>query len=118
MSLFREHYIGGLVAYSSFFAVSLGASVVGHFALDQPIDWNPTVPLNPWKIGACFVIAVLFGLWPDVDIKSKSNSFSTGSSLFSTSSSLFVDTMWSRRFLAYLPCFRSSESTVAGRTPN
>jgi len=72
MSLFREHSIGGLVAYASFFAVSLGATLIGNIALQMPIDWNPTLPLDPWRIGACFVIAVLFGLWPDVDIKSKS----------------------------------------------
>lgn len=72
MSMFREHYIGGLIAYTSFFAVSLGATLIGVLALRLPIDWNPTVPLDPWKIGSCFVIAVLSGLWPDVDIKSKS----------------------------------------------
>jgi hypothetical protein len=72
MSMFREHYIGGLVAYSSFFGVSLGASLIGNLAMKLPIDWNPTLPLDPWKIGGCFAIAVLSGLWPDVDIKSKS----------------------------------------------
>ena len=70
MSMFREHYIGGLIAYSSFFAVSLGVSLIGKFVLHLPIDQNPTVPLDPWKIGSCLVIAVLS--WPDVDIKSKS----------------------------------------------
>ena len=72
MSMFREHYIGGLIAYSSFFGVSIGASLIGNLAIGWPIDWNPTLPLHPWKIGGCFVIAVLSGLWPDVDIKSKS----------------------------------------------
>jgi hypothetical protein len=81
MSLFREHYIGGLVAYSAFFVVSVAGSLVGYFLMQLPIDWNPTVPLdmsdgfngnNLWKIGGCFIIAVLSGLWPDVDIKSKS----------------------------------------------
>jgi len=72
MSMFREHYVGGLIAYTSFFGVSFGASLIGYLALQQPIDWNPTVPFDPWKVGACFIIAVLSGLWPDVDIKSKS----------------------------------------------
>jgi hypothetical protein len=81
MSLFREHYIGGIVAYSAFFVVSVAASLAGYFLMQLPIDWNPTVPLdmsdgfngnNLWKIGGCFIIAVLSGLWPDVDIKSKS----------------------------------------------
>ena len=81
MSLFREHYIGGIVAYSAFFVVSVAGSLVGYFLMQLPIDWNPTVPLdmsdgfngnNLWKIGGCFIIAVLSGLWPDVDIKSKS----------------------------------------------
>lgn len=72
MSMFREHYIGGLIAYSSFFGVSLGASLLGYLALQLPLDWNPAIPLDPWKIGGCFAIAVLSGLWPDVDIKSKS----------------------------------------------
>ena len=71
MSLFREHYIGGLVAYSAFFVVSVAASLAGYFLMQLPIDWNPTVPLdmsdgfngnNLWKIGGCFVIAVLSGI--------------------------------------------------------
>ena len=72
MSMFREHWIGGLVAYTSFFAISLGIALTGVFVFRQPIDWNPTVSLEPLKIVACFVIAVLSGLWPDVDTKSKS----------------------------------------------
>ena len=64
-----------------FFVVSVAGSLVGYFLMQLPIDWNPTVPLdmsdgfngnNLWKIGGCFIIAVLSGLWPDVDIKSKS----------------------------------------------
>ena len=74
MSVFREHYIGGLVAYGSFFIVSVGASLISHLVLQYPIDWNPTISLDPWKIGGCITIAVLSGLWPDVDIKSKSQS--------------------------------------------
>ena len=72
MSMFREHYIGGLIAYTLFFVISLGASLIGQFAIQLPLDRNPTIPFEPWRIGACFVIAVLSGLWPDVDIKSRS----------------------------------------------
>ncbi len=72
MSMFREHWIGGLVVYTSFFAISLGIALAGVFVFQQPTDWNPTVSLGPLKIVACFVIAVLSGLWPDVDTKSKS----------------------------------------------
>lgn len=72
MSMFREHWIGGLVTYTSFFAISLATTLIGFFVFRQPIDWNPTVSLAPLKIAACFVIAILSGLWPDVDTKSKS----------------------------------------------
>ncbi len=72
MSMFREHYIGGLIAYTLFFVLSLGASLFGQVAMQVPFERNPTISLNPWSIGACFVIAVLSGLWPDVDIKSRS----------------------------------------------
>ena len=72
MSMFREHWIGGLVVYTSFFAISLATTLIGFFVFRQPIDWNPTMSLEPLKIAACFVIAVLSGLWPDVDTKSKS----------------------------------------------
>ena len=72
MSMFREHWIGGLVAYTSFFAVSLGTTLTGFFAFRLPLDWNPTVSVEPLKIAACFAIGVLSGLWPDVDTKSKS----------------------------------------------
>ena len=72
MSMFREHWIGGLVAYTSFFAISLITTLIGFFAFRLPIDWNPTVAVEPLKIAACFVIGVLSGLWPDVDTKSKS----------------------------------------------
>ena len=72
MSMFREHYIGGLIAYTLFFVLSFGASIFGQFAMQVPLEQNPTIPFNPWGIGACFVVAVLSGLWPDVDIKSRS----------------------------------------------
>ena len=75
MSMFREHWIGGLVAYSTFFIVSLIATFavpILHDGVSQ--GWNPTIsPVTaPLKIIGCFAVAVLFGLWPDVDIKSKS----------------------------------------------
>ena len=72
MSMFREHWIGGLVVYTSFFVISLGITLTGIFAFRQSTAWNPTISLEPLKIAACFAIAILSGLWPDVDIKSKS----------------------------------------------
>ena len=75
MSMFREHWIGGLVAYSAFFVISLIATFAVPIFYDGiPQDWNPTLPpvRDLLKIIGCFVVAVLFGLWPDVDIKSKS----------------------------------------------
>ena len=75
MSMFREHWIGGLVAYSTFFVISLIATFavpIFHDSVTQ--GWNLTIPPTaaPLKIIGCFAVAVLFGLWPDVDIKSKS----------------------------------------------
>ncbi len=75
MSMFREHWIGGLVAYSTFFIISLIVTIAVPIFYDTvPETWNPTIPpvLDFLQIIGCFVIAVLFGLWPDVDIKSKS----------------------------------------------
>lgn len=75
MSMFREHWIGGLVAYSTFFIISLIVTfAVPIFYDGVPQAWNPTIPpvSDLIKIIGCFAIAVLFGLWPDVDIKSKS----------------------------------------------
>ncbi len=75
MSMFREHWIGGLVAYSTFFIISLIATIAVPIFYDTiPETWNPTIPpvFDFLQIIGCFVIAVLFGLWPDVDIKSKS----------------------------------------------
>ncbi len=75
MSMFREHWIGGLVAYSTFFVISLIATfVVPIFHDSVAQEWNLTIPpiAAPLKIIGCFAVAVLFGLWPDVDIKSKS----------------------------------------------
>ena len=75
MSMFREHWIGGLVAYSTFFIISVIVSLAVPILYDtMPHDWNPTIPpVNaPLHIIGCFTVAVLFALWPDVDIKSKS----------------------------------------------
>ena len=72
MSMFREHWIGGLVAYSTFFIVSLIATITVSVLYAVPMEWNPTISVDPIKVVGCFAIAVLFGLWPDVDIKSKS----------------------------------------------
>ncbi len=75
MSMFREHWIGGLVAYSTFFTISLIATFAVPILYDTlPQGWNPTIPsvTDVVKIVGCFAVAVLFGLWPDVDIKSKS----------------------------------------------
>ncbi len=75
MSMFREHWIGGLVAYSTFFIISLIAALAIPILYDtMPPDWNPTIPpvRAPLQIIGCFAVSVLFGLWPDVDIKSKS----------------------------------------------
>ncbi len=72
MSMFREHWLGGLTAYSIFFVISLVATISVSIIYGLPFDWNPTISLNPFGILGCFAIALLFGLWPDVDIKSKS----------------------------------------------
>ena len=72
MSMFREHYIGGLIAYTLFFTLSLAASLFGLFTIQLPLEKNPTIPADLWSVGACFVVAVLSGLWPDVDTKSRS----------------------------------------------
>ena len=75
MSMFREHWIGGLVAYSTFFVIALIATfTVPIFHDGVARGWNLTIPpiAAPLKIIGCFAVAVLFGLWPDVDIKSKS----------------------------------------------
>ncbi len=75
MSMFREHWIGGLVGYSVFFCVSLIATFAVPFLSGAvQADWNPSIPpvVAPLQIVGCFVVAVLFSLWPDVDIKSKS----------------------------------------------
>lgn len=75
MSMFREHWIGGLVAYTTFFIISVIVTLAVPILYDSvPQAWNPTIPpvSDLIKIIGCFAVAVLFGLWPDVDIKSKS----------------------------------------------
>ena len=74
MSMFREHWIGGIITYTTFFVISLVATLAVSLLTELPLAWNPTIPspAQPLKIAGCFAIAVLFGLWPDVDIKSKS----------------------------------------------
>lgn len=72
MSMFREHWLGGLTAYSIFFIISLIATISVSIFYGLPFDWNPTISMDPLGILGCFAIALLFGLWPDVDIKSKS----------------------------------------------
>ncbi len=72
MSMFREHWIGGLTAYSTFFVVSLVATISVSILYGLPFNWNPTISTDPLEILGCFAIGLLFGLWPDVDITSKS----------------------------------------------
>ena len=72
MSMFREHWLGGLTAYSTFFVISLIATISVSIFYGLPFDWNPTISMSPLGILGCFAIALLFGLWPDVDIKSRS----------------------------------------------
>lgn len=72
MSMFKEHYVGAFVAYTAFFVLALLTWLVLHFKLDWSTSHFPIIPFDAWRIVACFPIAVLSGLWPDVDIKSKS----------------------------------------------
>jgi len=72
MSMFREHWLGGLTAYSTFFVVSLTATISVSIFYGLPFDWNPTISMDSLGILGCFAVALLFGLWPDVDIKSRS----------------------------------------------
>ena len=91
MSMFREHWLGGLTAYSIFFVISLVATISVSIIYGLPFDWNPTISLNPFGILGCFATALLFGLWPDVDIKSKSQQiFYTVLFLLNTSLILFL----------------------------
>ena len=70
MGLFKEHFMGGIISYSVFYFLALGASLALKFGLQWDVNKVPVISLNLWIAGLCFVIAVLSGLWPDVDIKS------------------------------------------------
>ena len=76
MSMFREHWIGGLVAYSTFFIVSLIATIAVPIFYDGvPQAWNPTIPpvSDPHqKSSAVLLLLCCSDCRPDVDIKSKS----------------------------------------------
>ena len=72
MSMFKEHYVGAFVAYTVFFVFALLTWLGLHFKLDWQTNRFPIIAFDGWRIIACFLIAVLSGLWPDVDIKSKS----------------------------------------------
>ncbi|MDE0317173.1 MAG: metal-dependent hydrolase [Candidatus Poribacteria bacterium] len=89
--MFREHWFGGLTAYSTFFIISLIATISVSILYGLPFDWNPTISMDPLGILGCFAIALLFGLWPDVDIKSKSQQiFYTVLFVLNTSLILFL----------------------------
>jgi len=70
--MFREHWLGGLTSYSVFFVLSLVVTISVSIFYGLSFDWNPTISMNPVDILGCFIVALLFGLFPDVDIKSKS----------------------------------------------
>ena len=72
MSMFREHWLGALTTYSTFFIISFVATIAVSILYGSPFDWNPTISMDPVEILGCFIVALLFGLWPDVDIASKS----------------------------------------------
>ena len=118
MSMFREHWIGGLVVYTSFFAISLAATLIGIFAFRLPTDWNPTISLEPLKIAACFAIGVLSGLWPDVDTKSKSQQIFYRIFLIFNVVLIYMEYYSISAFSAYLLCFHSSVTIGGGRIPN
>jgi len=70
--MFRGHLIGAFVAYTMFFSLSILAWLGLHFQLGWSTSQFPIISFDIWRIGICFLIAILSGLWPDVDIKSKS----------------------------------------------
>jgi hypothetical protein len=70
MGLFKEHFIGGIISYSVFYFLALGASLALKFGLQWDVNKVSVISLNVWIAVPCFLIAVLSGLWPDVDIKS------------------------------------------------
>lgn len=70
--MFREHYVGAFVAYTVFFVLAMLTWLGLHFKLGWQTTEFPVISFDVWRIVICFVIAILSGLWPDVDIKSKS----------------------------------------------
>ena len=72
MGGFKQHYISGVVVYTAFFIISMAISVIGWLLFELPRDWNPTIPMAILPALFCFTISFLCSLWPDVDIKSKS----------------------------------------------
>lgn len=72
MSIFREHRSGGIITYSVFFVIALVITLTLKFWRDWDVSNVPIISLNFWQIALCFLTAMLAGLWPDVDIKSKS----------------------------------------------
>ena len=72
MSLFKEHFTGGLISYSVFYAVAQGVSLGLKYGLQWDVSKISVISLNIWIASLCFITAMLSGLWPDVDIKSTS----------------------------------------------
>lgn len=72
MSLFKEHFTGGLISYSIFYTVALGVSLGLKYGLQWDASKISVISLNIWIASLCFITAMLSGLWPDVDIKSTS----------------------------------------------
>ena len=70
MGLFKEHFTGGIISYSAFYFLALGISLALKFGLQWDVNKVPVISLNVWIAVPCFFIALLSGLWPDVDIKS------------------------------------------------
>ncbi|MFQ6042196.1 MAG: metal-dependent hydrolase [Candidatus Poribacteria bacterium] len=70
MGLFKEHFTGGIISYSVFYFLALCTSLALKFGLQWDVSKVPVISLNVWIAVLCFFIAVLSGLWPDVDIKS------------------------------------------------
>ena len=72
MSEFKEHAIGGIIAYLVFFLVIL----LSIFLPELGFSWRPNssiwISRSGWAIASCFLIALLSALWPDVDIQSHS----------------------------------------------
>ena len=66
-----EHRLGGIVAYSVFFVIALAVTLTLKFWQHWDVSKVPIISLNIWQIALCFLTAMLAGLWPDVDIKSK-----------------------------------------------